>query len=104
MTMMLNSGSESSTVEPFPAQRSTAVTDELTRILNMLREACPAEATISFDFDGQLHVHIDVRKREDITLLEATLPLLGGGLFHSLGRGATPHHPFFHRVSALVAT
>lgn len=101
--MMMNSVPETSTVEPFPGQRSTAVTEELTRILNMLREASPADATISFDFDGQLHVHIDVRRREEVTLLEATLPLLGGGLFHSLGRGATPHHPFFHRVSALVA-
>lgn len=97
------SGPATSTVEPFPLQRSLAVTEELTRILGMLREVCPNDAVISFDFDGDLHVHIDVRRREEVTLLEALLPTLGGGLFHSLSRGATPHHPFFHRVSALVA-
>lgn len=91
------------TVEPFPVQHSTTLSDELNRILAMLRDVSPKDATISFDFDGQLHVHIDVRRREDVTILESVLPLLGCGLFHSLGRGATPNHPFFHRVSAVVA-
>lgn len=95
---------ETSTVEPFPLQRSTAVTDELGRVLTMLRDVSPKDATISFDFDGRLHVPVDVRRREEVTLLEAVLPSLGGGLFHSLSRGATPHHPFFHRISALVAS
>lgn len=98
------SGAVESTVEPFPARQSTAVTDELSRILSMLRDVTPRDATISFDFDGQLHVHIDVRRREEVTLLEAVLPSLGCGLFHSLSRGSTPHHPFFHRVSAIVAS
>lgn len=96
------SGTPSGTVEPFPLQRSTTLTDELNRILNMLRDVSPPNATVSFDFDGQLHVHIDVRRREEVTLIEAVLPSLGGGLFHSLSRGATPHHPFFHRISAVV--
>ena len=90
-------------VERLPvALQSTTITDELNRILTMLREACPAMAKISFDFDGKLHVHIDVRKREDVTLIEAMLPSLGLGLFHSISRGDTPHHPFYHRVSAQV--
>lgn len=91
-----------SSVEPFPYQRSTHVTDELNRILGMLRDVSPKDAVISFDFDGRLHVHIDVRRREEVTLLEAVLPTLGGGLFQGLARGSTPHHPFFHRISALV--
>jgi hypothetical protein len=102
--MTINSSAALSTVEPFPVQHSTTVAGELDRILGMLRDISPANAAISFDFDGQLHVHIDVRRREEITLLEAVLPSLGCGLFHSLSRGATPHHPFFHRISALVAS
>lgn len=98
------SNAETSTVELFRVQRSTAVTDELNRILTMLCDVSPKGATISFDFDGRLHVHIDVRRREEVTLLESVLPSLGGGLFHSVSRGATPHHPFFHRISALVAS
>lgn len=102
MTMI--SDNAGSTVEQFPGRQSTAVTDELNRILTMLRDVIPRDAAISFDFDGQLHVHIDVRRREEVTLLESLLPSLGGGLFHSMTRGATPHHPFFHRISALVAS
>lgn len=101
--MTASSGAVTSTVEPFPTQHSTTVSGELNRILGMLRDVSPKDATISFDFDGQLHVNVDVRRREEVTLLESVLPLLGCGLFHSLSRGATPHHPFFHRISALVA-
>ena len=64
----------------------------------------PPDAMISFDFDGRLHVHIDVRKREDIAMIEEVLPPLGMGLFHGLKRSATPNRPFFHRISALVAS
>jgi len=69
----------------------------------MLLEACPSGSHISFDFDGRLHVHIDVHKREDVSIVEMILANLGLGLFHGISRGGTPHHPFFHRVSALVA-
>ena len=90
-------------VERLPAaSQSTVVTDELGRILGMLRESCPKQAQISFDFDGRLHVHIDVREKDQVTLIEAMLPTLGLGLFHSISRSETPHHPFFHRISALV--
>lgn len=102
--MTISSDADENTVQPFPARNSTAVTDELNRILAMLREAAPRGAVISFDFDGRLHVHLDVRRREDVTQLEAVLPTLGAGLFYNLTRGSTPHHPFFHRISAVVAS
>jgi hypothetical protein len=93
-----------SPVEFFPGLHpSTRLTDELTRLLTMLREVSPGDATISFDFDGQLHIHIDVRRQEEVAALEAVLPALDGGRIHSVSRRATPHHPFFHRVSVLVA-
>src|SRR5437764_3032533 len=102
--MLDDQGAAYGRVEPFPGPSpSTAVSDELNRILTMLREACPPDSHISFDFDGRLHVHIDVHKREEVTIVEMMLPTLGLGLFHGLSRGGTPHHPFFHRVSALVA-
>jgi hypothetical protein len=41
--------------------------------------------------------------REEVMLLESLMPGIGGGLLHSLVHGATPHRPFFHRLSALVA-
>ena len=90
-------------VERFPATvQSRAISDELNRILAILREAAPVDAIITFDFDGKLHVHIDVRKREEVTLLEAMLPNLSLGLFHSISHGEAPHHRFFHRISAIV--
>lgn len=90
-------------VEPFPeAPKNTIVSDELEKILALLRSACPPGANISFDFDGRLHAHIDVRKREEVLAIEALLPTLGNGLFHDISLSGTPHHPFFHRVSMLV--
>lgn len=89
--------------ERFPAPtRPTPVTDELNKIVGLLRETVPADATISFDFNGKLQVHIDLARREDVTLVEALLPKVGAGLFHSVNRAATPRRPFFHRVSAVV--
>ena len=89
-------------VEHLPNQRSTIVTDELNKILTMLKGASPESALISFDFDGRLHVHVDVRSFEDLLKVEGTLPILGGGMFHDLTRGKTPHHPFHHRLSAIL--
>lgn len=96
-------GSATSSVERLPnSSQSTMVSDELSRLLAMLKDACPRDALIRFDFDGRLHVHIDVRKREEVTIVETVLPMVGLGIFHSISRSGTPHHPFFHRVSALV--
>src|SRR3546814_20363346 len=68
-------------VDRLPDQRSTLLTDELTKILDMLTIACPEGALISFDFDGKLHVPGDVNSFEDILKVEGPLPTLGGGLF-----------------------
>lgn len=92
------------TVERLPVPSSTAVTDELSRIRAMLREVAPRDATISIDFDGQLHAHIDVKKREQVTMLETVLPVVANGLFQDLRLSATPNRPFCHRLSALVAS
>lgn len=89
-------------VERLPNQRSTIVTDELNKILTMLKGTSPESALISFDFDGRLHVHVDVRSFEDLLKVEGILPILGGGMFHDLTRGKTPHHPFHHRLSAIL--
>lgn len=89
-------------VERLPDQRSTMVMDELNKILAMLKGACPERAIISFDFDGRLHVHVDVHSFEDLLKVEGILPILGGGVFHDLTRGETPHRPFHHRLSAIV--
>lgn len=91
-------------VERLPVATSTMVTDELNRISDMLREVVPSDATISFDFDGQLHAHIDVKKHEQVTVLQTVLPAVGGGLFHDLRMSGTPNRPFCHRLSAIVAS
>lgn len=93
----------SANVERLPgASKSSSVSDELNAILMMLREACPNDAMISFDFDGKLHAHIDVHRREEVFIIKNMLPKLGDGLFHSITIGDTPHHPLFHRITALV--
>nr|WP_246359792.1 hypothetical protein [Stakelama sediminis] len=95
------SASESG-VERLPTPRKSSVTNELNAILLMLKEACPEKTVITFDFDGALRVHLDVRATQDIWKIEGLLPTLGGGIFRDIKRGSTPHHPFFHRVSAVV--
>lgn len=99
---MSEGAAERQGVERFPDQRSTMITDELNKILTMLRGACPDEAIVSFDFDGRLHVRVDVHKFEDLLKVEGILPIVGGGVFHDMSRGETPHRPFFHRLSAIV--
>ena len=81
---------------------STTVTDELTRITNLLRTIV-SEGTIGFEFDGRLQVNIDLRKREDVLVLQAVLPTIEAGLFRNLALGNTPNRSFGHRISAEVA-
>lgn len=81
---------------------STAVTDELSRIANLLRTVAP-EATIGFEFDGRLVVNIDVRKREDVLMLQIVLPTVEPGLLSNLSLRNTPGRSFSHRLSADVA-
>ncbi len=91
-------------VESFPAPAlSTAVSDELARILELLDREFPQAVEIGFTFAGKLQVHIDVRSLEEVTVLDAKLPSMGGGLFSDVRYGGTPGHAFLHRVSALVA-
>jgi hypothetical protein len=88
--------------ERYAGASQSPVRDELSRIMGLLHHACPPESYVSFTFDGRLQVHIDVRKREHVTLVQTALPRLNAGLFHSINIGGTPRHPFYHRVSALV--
>ena len=91
-------------VESFPAlAMSTAVSDELGRILELLTSEFPQAVEIGFSFSGKLQVHIDVRSLEEITILDAKLPTMAGGLFSEVRYGGTPGHAFLHRVSAKVA-
>ena len=85
-----------------PSQ-STAVSDELAKLTGMLREICPPDAVIGFEYDGRLRLHIHLRRSEDVTKLETVLPTLFGGIFHSVQRGQVGRHTFLHRLSALVA-
>jgi hypothetical protein len=89
--------------ERFPASPGNRpVCDQLDRIVEMLRRACPPDTEITFSYDGRLQVHIDVRKREHVMYVEMVLPTLEPGLFDGVSLGGTPRHPFHHRVSALV--
>lgn len=81
---------------------STPVSDELQKLTAMLAPLCPRESGIKFDFDGRLRVHIDVRRFEEMTALEALLPTVCGGAFHDVQRGLAEKHSFFHRLSADV--
>jgi hypothetical protein len=83
-------------------KRSTVVSDELDKLLTLLRDSLPREAAISFLFDGKLHLRIDVRQLEQVLAIEMVLPTLGGGIFHDVQRGQAPNHSFMHRVTARV--
>lgn len=99
---MANEHAHTDSVRQIHNQRSAPISDELNKILNIMREATPKNSIISFDFDGKLHVHVDVRDLEEVMMIEAILPKLGIGLFQDIKRGMTPHQAFRHRVSALV--
>lgn len=97
------SGMTASNVERFPgAFPASAVSDELSRIRALLRNACPPESLISFSFDGRLQAHIDVRKREQVLFVQMVLPTLEAGLFEGISLSGTPGHPFYHRISTAV--
>jgi hypothetical protein len=90
-------------IEPFPQpQRSTTIADELGKLLDQVKSEFPKAVNIIFEFDGKLKLHVDVRAGEEISTAEARLGSLCGGTFTNIHHGATPHHPFFHRVTAEV--
>ena len=103
----MNSGkdsNQSADIQPIrePQQRM-AVSEELGRLTRILREVCPPESVISFEYDGALRLNIDVRRVEDVARIEALLPSLCGGIFHGAQRRLTARHSFFHRISAIVS-
>ncbi|MBB3957849.1 hypothetical protein, partial [Novosphingobium sediminicola] len=67
-------------IERFPpVENASAVSDELGKLLGMIKAACPEATAIHFDFDGKLRVRIDVHSRDDVAAIQKTLPALGGG-------------------------
>lgn len=103
MAQVLRSSERSDNLGRLPTGfSSTVVSDELKRITNVLRTVMP-EGTIGFEFDGRLTVNIDVRKREDVLVLQAVLPTIEAGLFRNLTLRNTPKSSFGHRVSAEVS-
>ncbi len=82
--------------------RNTPVTDELQALIHMVEDACPCPMQVSFSFSHELRIAIDVRTFEEVHMVEAALPGLGGGIFDHITRAAAPHHAFLKRVSATV--
>ena len=96
-------GGESGNVESmFAETQATPVTDELAKLRNVLVEHFPRDALIKFEFDGRLRVHVDVRRFEEVAVVEALLPSLSGGIYRDLQRSMTGHNSFLHRVTATV--
>jgi len=90
-------------IELFPrGTRSMGVSEDLAHLRRTLIEVCPDEAVVTFEYDGTLRVHIDVRRVEDITQIETILPALCGGIFLQPQRRMSANHSFFHRLSAVV--
>ncbi len=72
------------------------------RLLAPLRAEFPGAHAISIEYQHDLHLHVDLRTLEDAHVVEVRLPALCGGIFDHVFTGSSPHHPFFHRVSARV--
>ena len=90
-------------VESMFGSHATPISDELGKLTTMLAQICPPDAVIAFQFDGKLRLSIDIRRFEEMTTIEAQLPLLYGGIFHEVQRVLPGHGSFFHRLSAIVA-
>lgn len=86
----------------FGSPDSTPVSDELRRLTGVLATVCPKDSVISFVFDRKLHVHVDLRRFEDMTTVEGLLPTICGGIFQNVRRGMAERHSFFHRLTADV--
>lgn len=100
---MNETSDEGAGVERLPVQPPVSITEELSKLLAMVRAHAADDAKIGIDFDGKLHLRVDVRDGEHVKALAEVLPTLGtGDIFHRIEVGATPRHPFSHRVSALI--
>ena len=90
-------------VEQLPTPvKPKVISDELARLLGAVQAVSPRDAKVTFDYNGTLHLHIDVRNLEDVARLEVLLPTLCGNIFANLQRGSVDNHPFFHRLTASV--
>lgn len=78
------------------------ISQGLAKIIEPLHAEFPNAVEISFTFRKNLRLHIDVRVLEEAHAVEARLPALCGGIFQEIFTGKSPHHAFFHRVSAKV--
>ena len=78
------------------------VSDELDRIGKVVRSLCPKDTLISFEYDGRLHMHLDIRGLEEVARMETLLPTLEGGIFSDFQRGLVDNRPFLHRLTVRV--
>ena len=85
-----------------PAERNRTISKELERLIEPIHAEFPHAVSISFEFQKALQLHVDLRSLEEAHVAEARLPALCGGIFSQIFCGTSPHHPFFHRVSAKV--
>ena len=83
-------------------EQERPISAALERLIAPLHAEFPGAYAISFEYRRDLHLHIDLRTLEEAHVVEARLPGLCGGVFEKIFTGASPHHPFFHRVSAKV--
>jgi hypothetical protein len=95
-------GTDRNVEQLFDLNGPTPVSDELRKLTDMLRPHCPRDSVIRFEFDGRLHLQIDVRRFEELAGLEALLPAMWGGIFTDVQRSISDKHSFFHRLTAVV--
>ena len=100
MTADTPAGDAANVESMFAEDQATPISDELDKLRSVLIEHFPRDALIRFEFDGRLRVHVDVRRFEDVAVVEAVLPSLCGGIFHGLQRTMSRHNSFVHRVTA----
>ncbi|MCJ1962650.1 hypothetical protein [Novosphingobium mangrovi (ex Hu et al. 2023)] len=87
--------------EPGPGNQPIA--GQLAEIRESLRAAFPRAKSVLLEFDGTFKAHIDVREGELVPAIEAQLAHIDNGRFTRVEHGATPHHPFLHRISAVIS-
>lgn len=84
------------------AERNKPISKELERLIEPIHAEFPHAVSISFEFQKALQLHVDLRSLQEAHVAEARLPTLCDGIFSQIFCGTSPHHPFFHRVSARV--
>lgn len=83
-------------------EQERPISAALERLIVPLRAEFPHAYAISLEYHHDLRLHVDLRTLEEAHVVEARLPALCGGIFHEMFIGSSPHHAFFHRVSAKV--